>query len=303
MPRMTALVLILVASLWSGSLQAQRQLQFFLSAVDQSGQPVEDLRGSEMIVTEDGVSANIVKLEPLNWPVKVTVLVDNGLGTQELLVQWRNGLKAFFSALPTGVESSLLTLAPQPRWIVRPTNDRVQLTQGVDRVTPDSVGAKFVDALVEFGNRVEKENTDKNRHFPILIALATTGPEGSTAPERDINRMLQRLQTHSVVVHIVMLTSGARTVNEVSGVRQVIVGKLATELTGGRYEAIAAQNRIAPLMTEMGDQIAGVARRQSKMYRVTIDRPGSGAQLGQMALGVSRPGVTVIASLDGRVPY
>jgi hypothetical protein len=303
MPRLTASVLILVATLSSGSLHAQRQLQFFLSAVDKAGQPVEDIRSSELVVTEDGVTANIAKLETLNWPVKVTVLVDNGLGTQELLVQWRNGLKAFFSALPTGVEASLLTLAPQPRWIVRPTNDRVQLTQGVDRITPDTVGAKFVDALVEFGNRVEKENTDQNRHFPILVALATTGPEGSTAPERDIQRMLQRIQTHSVVTHVVMLTSVARTVNEVSGARQVIVGKLATELTGGRYEAIAAQNRIAPLMTEMGDQIAGVARRQAKMYRVTIDRPGSGPQLGQMALGVSRPGVTVIASLDGRVPY
>lgn len=303
MMRFTALLVVLVASVWSGSLHAQRQLQFFLSAVDASGQPVEDIKPADLVVTEDGLTANVVKLEPLNWPVKITVLVDNGLGTQELLVQWRNGLKAFFNAMPTGVEASLLTLAPQPRWIVRPTNDRVQLTQGVDRVTPDQVGAKFVDALVEFGNRVDKENTDSNRFFPILVALATTGPEGSSSPERDIQRMLQRLQTHSVTAHIVMLSTGARTVNEVSGARQVIVGKLATEITGGRYEAIAAQNRIAPLMTEMGDQIAGVVRRQTKQYRVTIDRPGTGATVGQMALGVTRPGVTVVASLDGRVPY
>jgi hypothetical protein len=115
--------------------------------------------------------------------------------------------------------------------------------------------------------------------------------------------MLQRFQQHSVSAHIVMLTTAARTVNEVSGARQVIVGKLASELTGGMYEAIAAQNRITPLMTELGDQIASVARRQAAQYRITIDRPGAGAQPGQMALGVNRPGVTVVASLDGRLPY
>jgi hypothetical protein len=115
--------------------------------------------------------------------------------------------------------------------------------------------------------------------------------------------MFQRFQQHSVAAHVVMLTTSARTVNEVSGARQVIVGKLAADLTGGIYEAIAAQNRVAPLLTELGDQIAGVARRQSKQYRVTIDRPGAGPQVGQMALGVNRPGVTAVASLDGRVPY
>jgi hypothetical protein len=303
MQRFAAVLVILLASLGSGSLHAQRQLQFFLSAVDAAGQPVEDITASDIVVTEDGVTASVVKLEPINWPVKITVLVDNGLGTQDLLVQWRNGLKAFFNALPTGVEASLLTLAPQPRWIVRPTNDRVQLTRGVDRVTPDQVAAKFVDGLVEFGNRVDQENTDSNRFFPILLALGTTGPEGSSSPERDIQRMFQRFERHSVAVHIVMLTTGARTVNEVSGARQVIVGKLASDLTGGIYEAIAAQNRVAPLLTELGDQIAAVVRRQTRQYRVTVERPGNGAQVGQMALGVTRPGVTAIASLDGRVPH
>jgi hypothetical protein len=301
--RFAALLLILAATLGGTPLHAQRQLQFFLSAVDAAGQPVTDVKSTELVVTEDGVAASITRIEPLNWPVKITVLVDNGLGTQDLLVQWRNGLKAFFKAIPTGVEASLLTLAPQPRWIVRPTNDRVQLVQGVDRVTPDQVAAKFVDGLVEFGNRVDRENSNTDRHFPILLVLGTTGPESSSSPERDINRMLQRFQQHSVSAHIVMLTTGARTVNEVSGVRQVIVGKLASDLTGGIYEAIAAQNRITPLLTELGDQIAGAARRQAAQYRVTIDRPGGGAQPGQMALGINRPGVTVMASLDGRVPY
>lgn len=303
MTRVAAVLLIVVASSWSVPLHAQRQLQFFLSAVDAAGQPVDDMKASDIVVTEDGVTASIVKVEPINWPVKVTVLVDNGLGTNDMLVQWRNGLKAFFKALPTGVEASLLTLAPQPRWIVRPTNDRVQLTQGVDRVTPDQAAARFVDGLVEYGNRVDRENTDTNRHFPILLVLGTTGPEGSSAPERDIRRMFERFQQHSVSAHIVMLTTGARTVNEVSGARQVIVGKAAVDITGGVYEAIAAQNRVAPLLTELGDRIGGVARRQSRQYRVTIDRPGSGPQVGQMAIGTTRPGLTAVASMDGRLPH
>ena len=121
---------------------AQREIAFFVSATTITGERVTDLKAEEVRITEDGKEGSVLRVEPIAWPVKLTVLVDNGYGTGTLLTQYRNGLKSLFSALPAGVEASLLTLAPQPRWIVRSTTDKVQLQNGVDRITPDDSAAR-----------------------------------------------------------------------------------------------------------------------------------------------------------------
>jgi hypothetical protein len=303
MTRFAAVLLILVASSWSVPLDAQRQLQFFLSAVDAAGQPVENLTASDIVVTEDGVTASVVKMEPINWPVKVTVLVDNGLGTQDMLVQWRNGLKAFFKALPTGVEASLLTLAPQPRWIVRPTNDRLQLMKGADLISPDPGGARFVDALIEVGERIEKENKDRTTYFPVIVIMSTTGPEGSTPRDRDLETMVRQIERYAARVHVVMLGSGATSPTTLVGARQVQIGKMLADGTGGRYEAIAAGSRISSLLPEYGEMIAAAHRFQSQQYLVTAERPtGVSGPLGTLSMTLTRPGLTFSATPGGLMP-
>ena len=100
------------------------------------------------------------------------------------------GLKALFAALPTGVEASLLTLAPQPRWVVRPTNDRVQLAKGVERLAPDESAPRMVEGLIEAAKRIDDENKKELTYFPVIVILSTTGPEGSTTQARLVDRMV-----------------------------------------------------------------------------------------------------------------
>ena len=294
---------VLLAALASPVLQAQRQFEFFVSAVDAAGVPVTDLKAEEIVITENGASASVERIELITKPVKVQVLVDNGIGTGSQLVQFRNGLKGFFAALPLGVESSLLTLSPQPRWVVRSTNDRVQLTKGVDMIAPDDGGSKFIDALVEASGRIEQDNKGRNQYFPVIVVLSTTGPETSGSRERDVERLVQRFRQLSATVHIVMLGTGPQTTNTVSGARQVGLGKFLTDDTGGRYEAIAAPTRVMTLLPEFGETVAKAHIRQNQQYLVTVERPdGRSGDLGELAIGVTRPGVTGVASLDGRGP-
>src|SRR5688572_27902599 len=170
----TVIAAAILALFAAPSTFAQQQFQFFLSAADSTGARVRDLAVDELVVSEGDRPVRVVKLDPITWPVKVTVMVDNGIGTSGLLVQYRNGLKGFFDALPAGVEASLLTLAPQPRWVVRPTSDRVQLTKGVDRISPDPGSARLLDALIEVADRIENENADRTSYFPVIVILSTT---------------------------------------------------------------------------------------------------------------------------------
>jgi hypothetical protein len=284
-------------------LHAQQTFQFFVSAADAAGARVTDLKIHEIAVSEGGQPARVVRMEPINWPVKVTVMVDNGLGTGQYLVQYRNGLKGFFAALPTGVEASLLTLAPQPRWVVRATNDRVQLANGVDRISPDPGGAHMLDALIEESDRIEKDNRDSTAYFPVVVVLSTTGPEGSSARDRDLERMARQMVQRAARIHVVMLGTGATSPNSLVGARQVHVGKLLADETGGRYEAIAAQQRISTLLPEYGELIARAHDFQSRQYIVTAERPpGATGPLAALSMGLTRQGVTYQATPQGLLP-
>jgi hypothetical protein len=296
---LTALAVVALTA----SVHAQQQFSFYLSAANAEGTRVTDLQLDEISVNENGQPARIVRIQPISLPVQVTVMLDNSVGTGTLLVQYRNGLKGFFAALPTGVQASLLTLSPQPRWLVRPTSDRVQLTTAVDRVAPDSGASRFIDALVEYAQRVENDNKGKPAYYPVLVVMSTTGPEGSQPRDRDLERMVRQFRAHNARIHIVMLGTGGTSPNQILGARQVQVGKLLADETGGRYEAIAAQNRISSLLTEFGELVAKAHDFQSKQYLVTVERPaGATGELGQLQMGLARRGLTFTATPEGLMP-
>ena len=294
------LCLCLVAWL-AVSVQAQQTQQLFLSMLDPSGAPVTDLRQDEVTVLEDGMKRETLKIEPINWPIKLVVLVDNGAFANTGLVLLRNGLRAFFETLPEGIEMSLVTLNPQPRTVVRPTTERQKIIQGIDLVTPDSSAARFAEGLLEAVNRFDK---DKSERFPVLMVVGTDGPEGSSFRERDVERLSKKITENAVTVHVVMLAIGGdRGSGAATGALQVQLGLALTEQTGGRYESIAAATRLPTLLPEFGERIAKSHLRQSRQYRITYVRPaGAGVPSQGISATTAREGLVGMLSLDGRVP-
>ena len=299
--------LLLVASLlvWpigTGILYAQDEQRVFLSLVDRSGAPVSDLALDEVTIQEDGQPRDTLRIEPVDWPTKLTVLVDNSQATSNSLVQLREGLRGLFEELPAGVEMSLLTMAPQPRWIVRPTRDRQKVIESIGLLAPDSGAAKFLDALVEAGNRIAK---DEGEHFPVILIIGSDGIEGSSVIERDIDKLARQMVQHAVTLHVVMLARGGRRTLNNTGANQVQVGLGLTQMTNGRYENIAASTRLMTLLPEFGRQIGDSHVRQSQQYRITYSRPRiSYTKPGgpQVTATTTRPGLTGVLTYDGRIP-
>jgi hypothetical protein len=285
-----------------GTLAAQDEHQVFLSLVDRTGVPVTDITLDEVSVQEDGQPRDTLRVEPVDWPTKLTVLVDNSQATANSLVQLRNGLRGLFEELPAGVEMSLLTMAPQPRWIVRPTKDRQKVVESIGLLAPDSGAAKFLDALVEAGNRIAK---DEGKHFPVIVIVGSDGIEGSSVIERDIERLAQQMVRHAVTLHVVMLARGGRRTLSNTGANQVQVGIGLSQMTNGRYENIAASTRLMSLLPELGQQIGESHLRQSQQYRITYARPRIGYQRPggpQITATTTRTGLTGILTFDGRIP-
>ena len=157
------------------SAQTPQVFQFFVSASDAAGAPVTDLRPEDVVMSENGVRQQVVKVEPLAIPMKLTIAVDNGLDSADALAHYRSGLTGLVEALPPDVEITLITTAPQPRTVVRPTTNRTQILRGVNGFAPEQARPRFSDALVEYSERLQHEPKDRNAAVPAGAADGVDG--------------------------------------------------------------------------------------------------------------------------------
>ena len=292
----------------AGQAPQPQLFQFVVGATDASGTPVTDLKPEDIVMSENGAPAQILKVEPFSLPLKVTIAVDNGPDSREAIAHYRNGLKGFVEAFPTDVEMTVITTAPQPRMVVRPTADRTQILRGINGFGPDDEAPRFTDAMVEFAERLEREVRDKKpaNYMPVMLMVSTTSPEVTSVQRDDIEDAIKFLVVRGAKLFVTMTstrTGDATAAADINSNRQALIAIPTVKATGGRYEALAVTSRLATLLPEMGQQLASIHTRQSKQFLVTVQRPaGVTGQLQNPRIELARQGLSGTVSLDGRIP-
>lgn len=263
---------------------AQRQLQLLATVTDPNGAEVTTVDPKEVRVTENGTQATVTKVEPVDRVPKVQILIDNGIGfPQEGIADLRTGVRALLEALPPDLEVTLVTTAPQPRFLERATTDRQKLLDSVNRLAPDTGAGRFVESLAEATQRMERDKQQDARY--VFLSLATSSGDVN-ARDRDIQQIQERIIKFRPIVHVVHLTSVGRSAS--AGVIQGELGQAVTKMTGGRFENINVPNRVATLLPEIGAEMAKTLGRGSRQFRFTVERPsGAAGDLGQVAMGVA----------------
>ena len=299
---------------------AQEQSAIYLLAVDREGTPLLDLKMSDIAIKEDVGPSTIVSIRRFGWPLKVTVLVDNGPRTSEALVHYRTGLKKFFAGLPPDIPVSLIATAPNPRWLFRETRDRVQIEKGINLITIDEGLGRFSDALVEYAQRLDDEfqrveTTLLPPYLPVLVSIATTNQDGSEVRRDDNVRMIASLRKHRVWTTMIMISSG-RTIAAESGGRPAIeanegqngqIAKTVQEFTGGRYVPMTGAGTSALSSTILPDMAKEIALRyikQMTQHRIVFERPtGAKGPMKNFSLALlNHPGAKIVLSTDGAMP-
>lgn len=268
----------------------------FVSVVDGDGEPVTDLAPEEVTVQWDGEDCETLNLEPINWPVRVTVFVDNGEGGRAAVGPIREGLRRFLDVLPAEVEMALWTIAGRPQSLIRHTADREALTNGIDLIAPNTgTGARFMDALIEEAGRLNDD--EEGQYFPVIVMVASDGPDISGGQPRHYEEALRRLLDNSATVHTLMLSSG----RNLGGIASQ-VGANVAEVTRGTYESLALGTGFVTMLPELAQNIARKHRLVSNQYRVTYAPPDGASAAPGISIGTTRPGLNVIPTIDGNVP-
>jgi hypothetical protein len=289
-PRLLAIAgLFLWVCVFASGASAQRQLLLYATILDGNGAPPSALKPEDVKVQENGTDLKIVKVEPIEWTTKVQILLDNGTGIgASNLNTLRNGLQGLLEALPPGVEVTLVTTAPQPRFLVRATTDRKAQLAGIDRLAPDSGVGRFVESLGEALQRFERDKTD---FFGVIVTLGSTSGDNRVL-DRDINQIFERAQKKPTTVHVVMVSTSPGG-SASGGVVQTEVGMQVAKITNGRYESIAAASRIGTLLPEIGAQVAKASQGGSKQFKITAERAGGNSkEPAQISMG-ARNGLAV----------
>jgi len=287
--------------------QAPKQVQIFAGVLDGTGAPAASLEAGDVRVMEDGVAATVTRVVRLDWPVKVQLLLDNGVGLGEGSMQpLKAGVRALLAELPENVEVTIVGTAPQPRFLTRATNDRVAMQQGIELLASDRGAGRFVESLFEATQRIERDASD---FFPIIISVATTSGDRDMK-EKDVERIMARLAARPTTVHVVLYTGGPQGVSQAghvqgaayAGSNQSRVGLSVAEYTGGTYESINNATRLASLLPEIARNVASAVERQRHQFRITANRPaGATGRVGTVTVGLTSPLVTAGLSFDGPV--
>jgi hypothetical protein len=289
-------VLFLGAALMVGGVgvSAQKQQQLFISLTGTDGKPVEGLQAADVGITENDVNCKVIKLEPIDWPTKLQVLVDNGRANTNPINPLRDGLKAMISQMPDGTEISLYTTAGTPRNIVKPTTDKQKVLDGLGLIAADGGAGMFFDALSEAAIRVDK---DKMPGFPVILMVGSDFGQIRVL-DREYTELQNRIIEKGITIYVTV-TAGAGGAS--GGQAQTDIGLQVTKMSGGKYENISAPSRLATLLPELGQKIAASAVRQRHQYRVTYERPDKPAAQPNIGATVKKEG-TVQLSLRGSLP-
>jgi hypothetical protein len=297
----------------------QEQSAIYLLAIDKSGTPVLDIQPSDLAIKEDVGSSAIVSVRRFGWPLKVTVLVDNGPRTSDALVHYRTGLKKFFAGLPPDVPVSLIATAPNPRWLVRETKDRVQIEKGVNLITIDEAFGRFSDALVEYAGRLDDEfrkveTTHLPPYLPVLVSIATTNQDGSEVRREANLKMIASLRKNYVWTNMIMVTPG-RAPTAPGGLpvfdseegQNAQIAKAVQEVTRGRYVPVTGSGTSglsSSILPELAQEITLRYIKQMTQHRVVFERPaGAKGPMKNFSLSLlNHPGAKVVLSTDGQMP-
>ena len=276
-----AIAAALVAScLVSMSAQGdRRERTMFLSAVNDSGEPVEGLGPDAFVVREDGVRREVLRVSRATEPIDVALLVDNSTAAADEITFFRTALSKFAQRMTPGNKVAVITLADRPTIRVEYTEDGVRLKDSLGALfsTPQS-GMTLLEAIIETVNGMQRRESPR----AVIVPVITDGVEFTNRYHRDIVNALVKAR---VPMH--MVTIGPFYHEEEQGTRErSFLLDAGPRESGGQRITLLSAHGLDGAMEKLGKELRS-------QYKVVYSRPESLIPPEKVSISTGRPGLTV----------
>lgn len=281
-PFLVATVLAISGELTGAApLRAQdRQRAMYVSVLDAKGAPAENIGPNDLIIREDNVAREVLRVSPATDPIQIALLIDTSQAAQTFIRDYRQAVPAFLDVV-LGEETSgdnqvaLIGIGERPTILTDYTSNRAELTKGVNRLfSIPQAGTYLLDAMLEVGQGLQKRGAER----AVMVAVTSEGPELSN---RGYQQVLDRLKASGATFHVVTIGTPANMAQD-----RVLTLSLGTKNSGGRYDTLLIPSALATRLKEVGREIVG-------QYRVTYARPESLIPPDKIEVSARREGWTV----------
>ena len=234
------------------------QQRVYVSVVDKKGAPVPALAVADLTIKEDGVSREVLKVEPATDPMQIAILVDTSAVTSAAVSDLRGALKAFSAALwakSPDTQIALYSFGERPSLETDYSSSAVNLDRRVDRLfAATGSGAYFIDAVMEAAGGLKKRGATR----PVIVAYVyENGPEFSNRRPEVVFDSVAAARASLWVVARQGFSSATSTPENRE--RAMVIGDVTTR-SGGRssmvFDGSAIKGRLAEVATQLLSQFA-----------------------------------------------
>ena len=253
-----------VSSRFGVNLLAQaRERVLYVSVFDKDSlEPVRDLTPASIVVREDGVRREVLRVTPATSPMPVAVIIDNSAATSPNIADMRRALTGFIKAIDGLGPVALVTVAARPTIARDYTTQQTELLEMVNRLfaEPDS-GATLLDAIDDVSKGLVRREADR----AAIVIVTTENVDFSHLHYTDV---LSSIKASGAAVHAVVLANpGGSFGTDEARNRATVLDRGPRESGGVRTDVLSSLSFESRLR-----DLAGVLKSQS---RVTYARPDS----------------------------
>ena len=233
----------------------------FVSVVDrQNGSPIATVTARDLVIREDRVSREILRVAPATGPMPLAVLVDNSTAAEPAVADIRTALTSFVQALGGLGPVAIISTAERPTVVTGYSDAPASLTAGIQRIFARPMsGVTLLEAVFETANGLMKREGER----AAIVILSAGGMEQSTL---HYSRALDRLKASGATLHAVVLAPPGRAVfDDASRQRDMLLDRGVKD-TGGVRRDVLTSMAFGAALTDL----AGVVTHQ---FRVVYARP------------------------------
>jgi hypothetical protein len=233
------------------------QQRVYVSVVDKQGAPVTTLAVADLTVKEDGVSREVLKVEPATDPMQIAILVDTSAASRATVADMRASVKAFAAAIwakSPDSEIALYSFGGRPTLEADYSASAVNLNRRADRLFSSSEdGAYFIDAIMDAASALRKRKATR----PVIVAYVDeNGPEFSNR-RHDVTYDAVAAARASLWI-VARQGFASSTATPENRERAMVIGDVTTR-TGGRnamvFDGTALKTRFTDMATQLLSQM------------------------------------------------